>query len=272
MPSALTAALLGAFQASVSVLLTLGYGFIAARLGMISDSSGRDISILCSNVFLPALLITEVGGGLNAHRVLDYVPIVAWAIIYPTMSIVMGKIAAKYFNLPTWTVAAVAFNNTTSLPLLLTKSLFEAGVFAKIAGGDIQDAVTRANSYFLVSSLVSKVLTFSIGPRLLGEDTIGERPREVGHEGEQGAEPHEQTALLPEHNTKKSFTVPGSIRDGIKAFSNPVTWAGIIAVTIGLVPALHRAAFAPSNEGGFLNAWVMSSLRNVGGVFSAMQM
>ncbi len=271
MASPLIITLLGSVQASVSVLLTLSYGFIAAHFGMVSDITGRDISALCRNIFLPALLITEIGSGLNVHNVLDYVPIFIWAILYPVASIVMGKIAVKYFGLPSWTIIAVTFNNTTSLPLLLTKSLLEAKALTGIAGGDVKEAVTRANSYFLVNSLVSKVLTFAIGPRLLGEDTIEARQRVEVDDDEEGqsGEPHEQTSLLPKPAASNTSL---TLREWFDEFSNPTTWAGIIAAILGLVPALHRAAFAPSDEGGFLNAWVMSSLRNVGGLFSVLQM
>ncbi|KAF9446971.1 hypothetical protein P691DRAFT_803198 [Macrolepiota fuliginosa MF-IS2] len=287
MPSALVVSILGAFQASVSVLITLSYGFIAARLGMVHEITARDISSLCRNLFLPALLITDIGSQLDVHNVPDYAAIFVWAITYAVASILMGKMAVRLFGFPSWTVPAVAFNNTTSLPLLLTRGLLETGILAGIAGGHVEEAVARARSYFLINSLVSKVLTFAISPGLLdSEDCHHQGARGMDGGERRGDYPGEHTSLLPKpilahiesirdaatstfHDMPKPIQKP-LVRVG--AFLNPTTWGGIIAAIIGLIPGLHRAAFAQSDQGGFLNAWIMSSLRNIGSLFSAMEM
>lgn len=276
---------LGAFQASVSVLITLGYGLIAARMGMVRAGTARDVASLCRNVFLPALLITDIGSQLNRHNFLSYAPVFIWSITYTVVSIIMGRAAVKMFGLPGWVVAVVTFNNTTSLPLLLTRSLLETGILSGIAGDDVEGAVARARSYFLINSLVSKVLTFAIGPELLGEGVVHQA--EVDSDDmEARKEPDEETTLLPKPITSHLVIIPTattrivhdtrqrSLWRALKrsgSFFNPTTWGGIIAIVVGIVPSLHRAAFAPSNEGGFLNAWLMSSLRNVGALFSGME-
>lgn len=43
----LAPAFLGALQASVAVLLTIGYGVIASQYNILRDSSAKDISKLC---------------------------------------------------------------------------------------------------------------------------------------------------------------------------------------------------------------------------------
>ena len=70
-----TTLLLSSFKASVSVLLTLGYGILATRLKLITASSSKDISQLCVNIFLPALLITNVGSELKLENFRNYVPV-----------------------------------------------------------------------------------------------------------------------------------------------------------------------------------------------------
>jgi auxin efflux carrier family protein len=55
MSSALVVAIIGALQGSLSVLLTILYGVIATRCGMITPPTIKDVSTLCANVFLPAL-------------------------------------------------------------------------------------------------------------------------------------------------------------------------------------------------------------------------
>lgn len=68
---------LGALQASLSVLLTIGYGVVAAQFNLLTGSSAKDISKLCVRMFLPALLITNVGSQLHLDTAMRYVPILS---------------------------------------------------------------------------------------------------------------------------------------------------------------------------------------------------
>lgn len=77
MSSGVLPSFLGALQASLAVLLTISYGFIASRFNLLKESSARDISKLCVRLFLPALLITNVGSELHADTVHRYVPILS---------------------------------------------------------------------------------------------------------------------------------------------------------------------------------------------------
>lgn len=61
--------LLGAVQASVAVLLTIASGVIAAQFNLLSQASAKDISKTCVRLFLPALLIVNVGSQLNLDTV-----------------------------------------------------------------------------------------------------------------------------------------------------------------------------------------------------------
>lgn len=73
--SSLLESFLGGLEASLSVLLTLGYGVVAARVGLIGHSAMKDVSKLCNKLFLPALLIVNVGGQLTAGNLDKYWPI-----------------------------------------------------------------------------------------------------------------------------------------------------------------------------------------------------
>jgi len=75
MSSGILPSFLGALQASLSVLLTISYGAIASRYNLLKESSSRDISKTCVRLFLPALLITNVGKELHADTVHRYVPV-----------------------------------------------------------------------------------------------------------------------------------------------------------------------------------------------------
>lgn len=73
---------LGALQASLAVLLTISYGVIASRWKLLSDSSARDISKTCVRLFLPALLITNIGSELDVSTVGRYVPVLS-KLLFP---------------------------------------------------------------------------------------------------------------------------------------------------------------------------------------------
>lgn len=67
--------LLGALQACVSVLLTMGYGVMARRLRLIHEKSINDMGALGVKLFLPALLIINLGKELHLGSVMNYVPV-----------------------------------------------------------------------------------------------------------------------------------------------------------------------------------------------------
>lgn len=83
MASSLKISFLGAVQAVSSVLLTLSYGVGAARYGLIHDRSVADISQLCVNIFLPALLFTNVGEHLSVDSLGDYIPVFRASSVLP---------------------------------------------------------------------------------------------------------------------------------------------------------------------------------------------
>jgi auxin efflux carrier family protein len=76
MSSGLLPSFLGAVQASLTVL-TISYGVIASRTNILKSSSSRDISKMCVRLFLPALLITNVGKELHANTAIKYVPVLS---------------------------------------------------------------------------------------------------------------------------------------------------------------------------------------------------
>jgi predicted permease len=60
---------LGALQASVAVLLTILVGVIASQFQLIGIDSSKEISKVAVRLFLPALLIVNVGSQLHSDTV-----------------------------------------------------------------------------------------------------------------------------------------------------------------------------------------------------------
>jgi auxin efflux carrier family protein len=108
------------------------------------------------------------------------------------------------------------------------------------------------------------------------------------HHNEQPGEEEldERTSLLPNpvqkarHNINNTvhhlfLFFPPRVRQGIDAIDSPFldvaflcTAAGVV---LGLVPKLHRAFFAPYEQGGIFNAWLVTSIQNIGTLFTSLQ-
>jgi predicted permease len=224
-----------------------------------------------------------------------------WFIGYNVISIVIGVVATRLLKLPSWTAPALAFNNTTSLPLLLIQSLDATGILDSILrdGDSTSDAVSRAQSYFLINAMVSNSLTFALGPRLLkpgdedapdgddehndGDDADGENRQADGEIID------EETSLLPHHHvimfnraSKKGYqhgkerwaNLPSwaqTTLDFIFQFANAPLIGAAVGAVIGLTPPLHKLFFSQFNDGGYLNAWLTTSIKNIGDLFASLQ-
>ena len=60
---------LGALQAAIAVLLTIYAGVLAAQFKLLSESASKEISRTAVNIFLPALLIVNIGSQLQLDTV-----------------------------------------------------------------------------------------------------------------------------------------------------------------------------------------------------------
>jgi predicted permease len=235
-----------------------------------------------------------------------------WSISYTLLSVLLGRTLTRIFKLPSWVTPAIAFNNTTSLPLLLIESLKQTQILdAILVGGDsAADALDRAESYFLINAMVSNSLTFALGPRLLkpnDEDAPESDDEEEGSEEEAEDEGvgngnglgdiergpdgliNERTSLLPEAvvkptnrlekksylKTRNWFNSLGpksqEVVEVAWQFANAPLLGALVGAIIGLTPPLHRLFFNSSNEGGYLNAWLTTSIKNIGDLFASMQ-
>lgn len=170
--SGLGESFVAAIQASLSVLLVIFYGAIAAWLNILNPSNTKAISKVCVRLFLPALLFTKIGSELRVENAGRYLIIFIWAIACHLISFLIGMVAHICLGMPDWTTAAIMFNNTTSYPLLLVAALDQTGILKSLIVSDesTKDAIERAKSYFLIFATVSSCLTFAVGPRLIDSE------------------------------------------------------------------------------------------------------
>ncbi|KAB5539328.1 auxin efflux carrier [Coniochaeta sp. 2T2.1] len=210
-PTGLFESFLGALQASLSVLLVISYGGIAAKLKILNTDNTKPISKLCVRLFLPALLLTKIGAELHAGSAARYGVILLWALATHAVSFALGMFGSYVLGMPDWTTVAVMFNNSTSYPLLLFEALGETGILQSLIVTDesTEDAIERAKSYFLVYATVSSCLTFAVGPRLIDSENapeadeeedddkdLDDEPGTDGAADERDAEANESTGLL----------------------------------------------------------------------------
>lgn len=231
MASGLGSSFVAAIQASLSVLLVISYGGIAAHLGLLDSKNGKAISKICVKMFLPALLLVKLGSEMHPGSAHRYLIILIYAFIAHIVSFLIGIAAHVLFKMPDWITCAIMFNNTTSYPLLLIQSLDETGILRVLMVEDesTMEMIERAKSYFLVFSTISSCLTFAVGPRLIdtehapdsddedrslvssagtlnGLNAIDEREEDVGDDTRDG-EPStltERTGLLVPYSSARS--------------------------------------------------------------------
>jgi auxin efflux carrier family protein len=217
----------------------------------------------------------------------------------------LGIGVRRFFNLPSWTAAVAAFNNTTSLPLLLVKTLYSTGTLNVLiisSTDSTKGVVNRASSFFLINSLCSSVISLTIGPRLLdgdgkssdqGHGPGGGNANDSGNEedddnySDDGAD--ERTSLLPGPSMLEGGSISREAYNESKkqwgrihprarylfefafAFFNAPMIGGIIGIIIGLVPQLHSAFFNNVHDGGVFKVWFTTSMENVGDLYAALQ-
>lgn len=123
-----------------------------------------------------------------------------WSISYTLLSVLLGRTLTRIFKLPAWVTPAIAFNNTTSLPLLLIQSLKQTQILdAILVGGESGSAaMDRAESYFLINAMVSNSLTFALGPSLLkpGDEDAPDSEDDKTGEITEDDEAEEQLSLI----------------------------------------------------------------------------
>jgi auxin efflux carrier family protein len=294
MASSLLATFLAAGQASSSVLLVALYGVVSAELDVLDAAATKRISSLCVRILLPALLLTRIGSELEYETFSNYIPVFGWAICYNVSSLLFGLAAVKSFGWPRWIPVAAAFNNTTSLPLLLMRALESTGVLKRLLldGDTMSKAISRAQSYFLACSIIGNCLTFAVGPHLMkpaetpqGGATHKNPSQRIDHSAPPSPmieTSDERTSLLSHTQTDGRPSTSHQHQPGPQNFKsmliallrdvfNEPTVGALLGLLIGVVPALHRAFFASSTSGGVFTPWLTASLVNIGQAFVPLQ-
>ncbi|KAI8972186.1 auxin efflux carrier [Trametes punicea] len=298
----------GALQGSISVLLTLLAGYIMARRGYLDHKTVRNVSKLCTSLFLPCLLIEEMGPQLTASKLRDVWIIPLWGLLSTILAHGIGWVGKRLMNLPYWTIAASGRPNSNALPLLLLQSLEHTGVLDTLAqpGESVSETLDRAKSLILLNAIVQQCFTFQFTPSIMRLDDS--RRKDQDPESQNTLRPgpgrltsvvqdQERVGLLDDHEHDSDDSdrtrAEGEYRHALdeiadqpdihwphrlrplekplkKAWSymSPPLIGAIIALIIGITPPLHKEIL---NEDGALYTSVTQAIVNLGELFVVLQ-
>lgn len=155
MANAFLQGILGALQATISVLLVLVYGAAGTKyLSFLSEDTVNSVTKLGTNILLPCLLFTEMGKEAKPEQLKEFWILPVFNIALTLIALAYSYIGIKLFRMPRWIAPAAAFPNMLSLPLLLIESLSSSGVLDSLLTDKkdtVEDALGRAKIYFLVN-------------------------------------------------------------------------------------------------------------------------
>jgi predicted permease len=201
--SSLWATVVGAFEGSVSVLLTLTAGYAVTRSGLLDRPTIKKMSNVSSLVFLPCLIVVQMGPNLTpgqsprrarqstteqntfrtSTRGLDCSRLGSRVHTHCTCFRLVGpgsparrhvqcfssSSLQKALGLPNWTIVAAGRPNSSALPLLLIEALSSTGVLDELKrpGESTSAVLDRAKSLILLNVVVQQAFTFAAGPSIL---------------------------------------------------------------------------------------------------------
>ncbi|KAH6687700.1 hypothetical protein BKA61DRAFT_637971 [Leptodontidium sp. MPI-SDFR-AT-0119] len=295
MSSSIVASFLGALEASLSVLLTISYGAIAARFNHLKSSSARDINKLCVRLFLPGLMIANLGDEVTRQKQL-------WALFYTLSSMALGWALKRMLNSLHGSIPAICFNNTNGTSPSAPCRRF---IFRRYEACQVILSRRRCGG---------NSLTFAVGPRLLDdeetpdsyEDQESQKRQKDGNATNENEDEHENPTNASgrtaeeqeEHATETTTFLPDRVADhGAKlrgvlsdtfeeywsrfpavlrrflhffsSFFNVPLIGAVIGVIVGLVPPFRKAFFSEPQDGGIFKAWLTSSVKKTGAKLSA---
>lgn len=156
-------------------------------------NSFKSITKLCVNLFLPAMLLTDMGSHISLKTLKEFWPLVAIPIVMIVVTYFMGRFTVRFFSQPTYIVPGVVFNNAVAMPLLLLEAISNSDVLFPLLRKNetVEQGLVRARAYILLHGMVHNLARFALGPMMLRHSGPSD-DRDV----EQNSGPTERTALL----------------------------------------------------------------------------
>ncbi|THH30806.1 hypothetical protein EUX98_g3379 [Antrodiella citrinella] len=172
MVNSLVGSFVGALQGTVSILLTLLAGYYIARCDYLDRNTVKRLSTLSTSIFLPCLIIVQMGPQLTTSNLSRLWIIPLWGLVSTIIAHLLGWLGQSLLKMPYWTIVASGRPNATALPLLLLQSLQYTGVLEELSapGESVSDTLSRAKSLLLLNVIVQQAITFQSAPFVLNHD------------------------------------------------------------------------------------------------------
>ncbi|KAK7692584.1 hypothetical protein QCA50_004214 [Cerrena zonata] len=304
--SSLLASFLGALEGTVSVLITLYAGYYIGRTGQFDRATVKRVSKVCTTIFLPCLIVVQMGPGITVHNLSKVWIIPIWGLISTLAAHGIGWIGQRFLSLPYWIIVAAGRPNANALPLLLLQSLQYTNVFEDLSahGESTSDTLERAKSLILLNAIVQQSFTYQTAPQILKldkptrsnpNDSDEENPAanlapETVHHLPSIIQDRERVGLLDssEHpsygTTNEEYTEalhpildqpdvhwPNRFKRPLSRVTNwfsPPLMGAIVAIIIGITPQLHKIFYMKDSA---VYTSLTQSLKNLGDLFVALQ-
>ncbi|KAG5363216.1 hypothetical protein CJU89_2380 [Yarrowia sp. B02] len=248
---------LASVESSISVIAILGFGYYCRTKNIVTDAGEIFVSKLSTHIFLPCLLITEMGPHMTIESITQYWPLLLAPMLVLLLTYFVGNtIGHKMLGFPKYITAGVMFNNTTSLPLLMLKALGTTGALDVLIpeGGKLEDVVKKASAYVLLVSIVHTIARFSLGPIIMGQ-------KEEKFEGE-------TTPLLGGTVGRLEQQAETFYEKHIAKYINAAVVGGLIAIFIGIIPPLKWFIFDFTP----MKASLTQAVTDLGELYPALQL
>ncbi|KAJ3557263.1 hypothetical protein NM688_g1565 [Phlebia brevispora] len=156
---------------------------------MMDHDTVKRISSLCAKVFLPCLIVVQMGPELTADNLSTLWILPVWGLVSTIIGHLLGWLAQAVLRTPSWVIVAAGRPNTSALPLLLLQSLETTGVLELLGadGESVSQTLHRAKSLILLNVVVQQAFTFQTAPSLLERDATKRARRDSAGDAEAGA-------------------------------------------------------------------------------------
>ncbi|KAG0362874.1 hypothetical protein BG005_003757 [Podila minutissima] len=267
-----------AAEAVSQVLVIIACGAFLSKTGYLSQSAQKSISQVNLYFMTPCLLFTKTVATINWEQFKAFWLIPVFFSIFTAVSWLVAKAGSRWLRFSPdetkFVIAAVLFSNTNSLPMALVQSLVMSAAGLRLLRDEHdtpEQATARGISYILFYAIFANLVRWSYGFNLLVPRSDNSNNASLEEENQTLIIGFDNATLSPgavwetsgyRRGTrswlkKAASTVHSRVRD----FLTPPLLTTLVALVIGIVPALHRLFTSPSSR---VYAFVIHPIENCG--------
>lgn len=268
-----------AAEAVSQVLVIVACGAFLSKTGYLSQSAQKSISQVNLYFMTPCLLFTKTVATIDWEQFKAFWLIPVFFSLFTAVSWLVAKAGSRWLRFSPdetkFVIAAVLFSNTNSLPMALIQSLVMSAAGSRLLRDEHdtpEQATARGISYILFYAIFANLVRWSYGFNLLV-------PRNDNSNNAMLQEEENHTLIIGlDNSTLSSGAIweQSGYRRGTRSWLKkaaltvhsrargiltPPLLTALIALVIGIVPALHRLFTSPSSR---VYSFVIHPIENCG--------